>query len=129
MSIILFYQLLFSAISTAVLLVAIDFDHLLTMATIVSIEGTSCILSSTFVYCKLSENVTSALESIGDGFYERAWYQMPVKQQQLIIFPIRRSQMKFRLKGFGMIECSLSVFASVGITFIDLALDSFLNIP
>lgn len=113
MSAFLFYQLLFSAMSTGLFLVAIDFDHLLTVATICSIEGVLCLLASTFIFCSMSEHLTSTLLSIGDIFYERAWYRMSVKHQQIIILAIHRSQMKFRLMGLGMIECSLSVYTSV----------------
>lgn len=113
MSAALFYQLFFCAVTTAVLLFAIDTNSLFTLSTIISIQGILIIATPTFVYCNLSEQLTSQLFSIGDIFYERAWYRMPLKHQQLVIFPIRRSHMEFRLMGLGIIDCSLSVFVSV----------------
>lgn len=110
-----FFQLLCSAINTAILLLAIDIDHLFTITTIAVMYGLVCVFVQTFFYCYLSEEVTSKLLSIGDIFYESAWYQLPVKQQQMVQFPILRSRKEFRLMGLGIINCSLWVFASVSI--------------
>lgn len=115
MSPILFYQLLCCAVDIAVVLVAVDMHQLLRLGTLVSIEGVSCMLFQTFFFCKLSESITSKLYSIGDIFYEANWYTLPVRQQKWLILPIQRSQREFRLKGFGIIDCSLWIFLSVSI--------------
>lgn len=70
-------------------------------------------LALTFVYFYLSEWITSDLLEIGDYFYNSAWYRLPAKQQKLLVLPIRRAQREFRLKGFGLFDCSLEVFGMV----------------
>lgn len=67
----------------------------------------------TFMYCYLSEWVTSDLLEIGDLFYNSAWYRLPVKQQRLLTLPIGRAQREFRLSGLGLFDCSLALFSSV----------------
>lgn len=113
MSAALFCQLLFCAITAAVLLVVIDMDNIFTFSTIISIEGILTVMPLTFFYCNQSENVTSELLSIGDYFYERAWYHLPLKHQKLIVLPIQRSSKVILFKGLGIIDCSLGVFITV----------------
>lgn len=110
-----FFLLLCSAINTAILLLAVDVDNLFTITTVSVIDGLVFVFVQTFFYCYLSEGVTSKLRSIGDIFYESAWYQLPVKQQQMVQLPILQSEREFRLMGLGIIDCSLWVFVSVSI--------------
>lgn len=110
-----FFQLLISAVDSAIYLVAIDANNLFNMSTVISFYGLVCIFVPALFYCYLTEIVTSKLFSIGDIFYESAWHQLAVKQQKLVILPIRRSQQRFRLRGLGIIDCSLWVFASVSV--------------
>lgn len=114
----LFLQLLVTAVNSAILLIAIDVTDILNMMTIISIYGLVCIFTQTLFYCYLAETVTSKLLSIGDIFYESDWYRLPVRQQQLVMLPIQRSQEEFRLSGLGLIDCSLWVFASVSCDFL-----------
>lgn len=53
------------------------------------------------------------LHGIGDVFYNCEWHRLPIKQQKLFLYPIQRSQKAIRLRGFGIIDCSLSFFSSV----------------
>lgn len=71
------------------------------------------VLVTTFIYCYLSERVTADLLFVGDIFYASLWYHLPSKQGKLLKLSIERSQWEFRLKGFELINCSLSVFLSV----------------
>lgn len=109
----LFYQLLCGAVNTAILLVAIDMNNLYKLSTLSSLDGLVCIFVQTLFYCYLAERVTTDLLLIGHIFYESIWYCLPVAQQKLILLSIQRSQKEFRLKGLGLISCSLWVFASV----------------
>lgn len=70
-------------------------------------------LFSTFVYCYYADGVTTDLMDICNIFYSSLWYKLPSREQKLLILPIMRSQILFRLNGFGVINCSLEVFASV----------------
>lgn len=121
----LFYNLLFCSINTATVFVSINMNNLFSMATFISLEGIIIITSPTFFYCSLSEVVTSELFSIGDYFYGIAWYRLPVKQQQFLRLPIQRSQKEFRLKGFGLMSCSLMAF--IGVRVFCCSRDNFLN--
>lgn len=113
MSSALFHQLMFCAITTAILVVAIDMNNLFTLTTVISIEGVLCTITPTFVFCNLSESITSELLAIGDTFYECGWYRLPVDQQKRILLPLRRSQKELRMTGLGMMDCSLQVFIKV----------------
>lgn len=115
MTIGLFFQLLICAISLAVYLVAIASNAAATITFAVILVGISVTLISTYMYCYLSERVTTTLEVIGDAFYEFTWYRLPPKQQSLFLLPIQRTQIYFRLTGLGIVDCSLGVFLSVSI--------------
>lgn len=117
MSPILFIQLLLSAINLAILFVALTSMNVLSLSFAATSSAMSNVLLSTFIFCMLSENITLDLYDIGDIFYECAWYRLSVKDQQLIIYPIQRSQKAFRLMGLSIIECSLRFFTSVKATF------------
>lgn len=113
MSSALFLQLVFCAITTAILVVAIDVDNILTLTTVISVEGILCTITPTFVFCNLSESITSGLLSVGDIFYGCGWHQLPLEQQKCIILPLLRSQKQLRMTGLGMMDCSLGVFIKV----------------
>lgn len=66
-----------------------------------------------YIYCKISENITNDLYSIGDAFYECVWYRLPIKQQKTYSMPIQCGQKEFRLMGLGFIECSLETYFAV----------------
>lgn len=113
MSVGLFFQLLVCATSLAVYMVGIETNGVRSMNTCISIIGVLITMSSTYVYCLISENVTTDLEMVGDSFYESSWYRLPVQQQRLFGLPIQRSQKEFRMTGLGFVECSLRVYSSV----------------
>lgn len=70
-------------------------------------------LMACYIYSYFSEVVTTNSFKIGDDAYNSLWNEMPVKQQKLIILIISRSQKEFRLRGLGMIDCSLAKFLAV----------------
>lgn len=109
----IFYQLLLCAVILAVYLFTIQVTELFSFGSLVSFVGILCIVGPTYIYCMLSENITIKIYEIGDGFYNIAWYRLPIKQQKLFILPIQRSQSEFRLMGLGLVDCSLGVFSAV----------------
>lgn len=118
MSIGLFFQLLVCATSLAVYMVAIASNLTLTVNFFIMLIGLSVTISSTSVYCYLSENISTSLEMIGDIFFDFAWYRLTPKHQILIQLPIRRSQNNFRLTGLGIVECSLGVLLKARFSFL-----------
>lgn len=115
---VLFYQLLMSAIDIAYYTVGIESEsssHL-----VVCLVGVSSVLLPTFFFCKLSENITTDLEEIGDAFYNCPWYFLAVSQQKTFVLPIHRSQKTYRLTGLGIVSCSLDIFLSVSIALVQL---------
>lgn len=66
-----------------------------------------------FMYCFLSESLTGDLLDVGNIFYSSEWFQLTAKEQLLLMLPMRRAQCEFRLKGLGLVDCSLNVFSSV----------------
>lgn len=115
MSAAIFYELLFCAVNLAILLYAIVSNDNFGLTYFISLGGITNVLLPATIYCYLSEGITSNLASIGDYFYNINWYQLPPKHRQLLISPIRQSQIEFRLKGLGIVECSLKILSSVKI--------------
>lgn len=66
-----------------------------------------------FVFCLLSEQITSALLRVGDIVYNSMWYRLPTQQQVLVTLLLQRSQEIFRLRALGIIHCSLDTFSRV----------------
>lgn len=115
MSEILFYQLVMCAIATAINLYALQSNGIFTVHAITSTYDLASVLTATFIYCYLSEMLTCDLSGICEIFYNSAWYQLPAKQQKLVFYTIQHSQRSFRLRGIGIIECSLGTFFMVGL--------------
>lgn len=109
----LFVLLFMYAITVAVALIAMEAGVSMDVAFFATLVGLLNILSQMGIYCNLSENVTSDLECTGEVFYESPWYNLQIRVQKLYALPIQQSQIEFRLKGLGIIECSLTMLASV----------------
>lgn len=69
--------------------------------------------ATNFLFCFLSENITTALSTISDIFYSSMWIRLPTKQQKLVMLAIARSQQEFHLQGLGLTPCALSTFLRV----------------
>lgn len=115
MSVVIFFQMLFSAIELASFIFAIDEKKGMNLMNGTAILGGCCILMPTFLFCKLSDNVTASMQMIADAFYECSWYCLSAKQQTVFLLPIQRAEKKFRINGLGMVDCSLAIFASVNL--------------
>lgn len=70
-------------------------------------------LVSAFIYCHLSEGMTTKINDIDLIFYNVAWYELAISRQKSFIFIIRRTQNEFQLTGLGLVDCSLRVFTAV----------------
>lgn len=117
---VLFNMLLACSVVVAFNLAGLDATNSFSVELLTTLYNLFCVLAMTFVYCFLSEEVTSKLSSIGHAFYASIWYEWPVQQQRLVILPILRATKSFRLNSLGLIDCSLSVFSSVCSDFVDL---------
>lgn len=115
MSTILFLLLLSYSITIAALLISLQLLNTLTVASFGLVIAVVNILTQILIYCAFSENMTHDLLATGDIFYNSPWYRLSVTLQKLYVLSILRPQRKFRLSGLGIIECSLGVFASVGV--------------
>lgn len=67
----------------------------------------------TFVYCYYADGLAVDLLRIGDIFYASMWYESRYQEQKLLILSIQRAQKTFQMKGYGIVYCSLEVFAAV----------------
>lgn len=67
-----------------------------------------------FILCHFSEKFTDRSYDVGDVIYsDLLWYKLSIRQQKLLILPIRRAQKLFRLRGYGIFDCSLELFLKV----------------
>lgn len=114
MDAVLFYMLLACSVIVAFNLAALDRANSFSVELMTTLYNLFCVLAMTFAYCYLSEKVTSNLSGIGDAFYAAIWYEWPIRQQRIVLMPVQRAKKSFRLKSMGLIDCSLSVFSSVG---------------
>lgn len=113
MSVLIFFQMLFSATELASFLFAIDETKGMDLMNGTAILGGWTILMPTYLFCQLSENVSVSMQMISDAFYGCAWYCLSAKQQTLFLLPMQRAQKEIRINGLGIVDCSLAVFASV----------------
>lgn len=110
----LFYELAGCIVYIAFILFALDqsmkemnFDTLLTI---------DCLMTTNFlnfILCHFSEELTQRSFDVADIIFKSKWYKLSIKQQQLLVMPIHRSQKEFRLKGHKIIECSMETFLTV----------------
>lgn len=115
LEVILFMMMVTSTLIFALNLFALELIDAVCTETLNALLDIVFILALLFTYCYLSECMTSDLLEIGDIFYNSEWYRLRVKEQKLMAFPIQRAQSVFRLKGLGLLDCSLAVFSSVKI--------------
>lgn len=115
MEMIIFKITLTCTIVIASSLFVLELNVFLSIEALIAFINLICVLMPMVIYCYLSEWVTSDLLEIGDIFYNSPWHQLPSKEQRLVALPIGRAQRMFRLRGVGLIDCSLAVFSSVKI--------------
>lgn len=118
MSGILFNQLFSCILFLALMLFSMDqsetFDSSLLSTHWMSLQSLISFLIIGYVYCRLSENITTKSFEIGDTVYSNSfWYEMSINERKSIIPIIRQSQREFRLKGLGIIDGSLATYLTV----------------
>lgn len=113
---ILFYQLALCVLFSAFSLFAFDqsfSSHGINYNTVLSLTILLCALNPTFFYCYFADGLTADLLEVGDIFFESMWYELPKQEQKLLISPIQCAQRIFRMKGYGIVDCSLEMFTKV----------------
>lgn len=110
---ILFQIILTCTIVIALSLFVLELNDFLSIETLIALINLICVLMPMVIYCYLSEWVTSDLMEIGEIFYNSNWHRLPNKEQRLVALSIGQAQRVFRLRGLGLIDCSLAVFSSV----------------
>lgn len=113
MSEVLFYQLFMCAATSAFNIFALEANEIVGVQAATNLYLLSTVLAATFIYCYLSERLTTNLLDIGENFYKSNWYLLPTELKFLLIYPIQSTQREFRLKCIGLFDCSLSVFGVV----------------
>lgn len=113
MKVVLFNMTFTCSIVIALNLFVFELSETLNLELIVAFIDMAGISPLTFALFYFAERITSDLLSIGDHFYNSAWFQLPVKQQKLLVLPIQQAQRERRLKGLGLFDCSLALFSSV----------------
>lgn len=94
-------------------LLVIEINYTLNFQIMTALIDTFAVVGLAFTFFYFSDWITIKLMEIGDIFYNLSWYQLPVKQQKLLILPIQRAHRSIRLKCLGLFDCSLAVFLSV----------------
>lgn len=117
MEMILFFITLECTVVIAFNLYVLEMNSTVNMETIVSMFSLFILITFTFTHFYLSEWITVDLMSVADIFYNSPWYCMPPRLQIMMVMPIGKSQVEFRLKGLGIFECSLAVFKTVNFIF------------
>ena len=118
MEMILFGWTLTCIVSIAFNLFVVELIETFTLEIYVALLNVILTCALTFGQFYLSEWITQDLLGIGDMFYDSPWYRLPTKRQKLMVLPLQRAQRELRLKGLGLFDCSLAVFATVTYSFI-----------
>lgn len=73
-------------------------------------------LTIVFILCFYGEALSAQSFQVTDIIYSNLlWYKLPVQKQRILDIPIRRAQKIFRLKGYGIFDCSMDLFLKVKI--------------
>lgn len=116
----LFYELSTCIICTVLELLTIDrsvqegrFD-IFDVTMIISITLLVLHLSIVFILCFYGEKLTTQSFQVMDIIYsDLLWYKLPAQQQRVLTMSIRQAQKVYRLKGYGIFECSMELFLKV----------------
>lgn len=84
-----------------------DFDILL------NLNSLSTQIIFNFISCYYANNVTIKSFAAAEIAYGMNWYVFPVKRQFLIMQMVQRAQKPFYLKGYDIVDCSLTTFRNV----------------
>lgn len=116
MSGVLFYQLLSCISFLALSFLFVDQAERIDALLILTLQCCAMYVIVCYVYCDLSETMTEKAFEISMITYESLWYVSTPRQREALTLVIVRAQKEFRLKGFGLITCSLPQFLMVNTT-------------
>lgn len=98
-------------------LLVVELNESINLEVIVAFLNAGIMIGLTFALFYLAEWITSDLLSIGELFYNSAWYRLSVHEQTRLVLSIQRAHRELRLNGLGLFACSLPVFSSVKLIF------------
>lgn len=110
----LFYQLIECISFVAFSLFALDESmEEINLNTFMSFSALLYAIFSTIIYCYFADRLTADLFEVGDIFYESMWYKLPNQEQKASILSIQRAHRIFRMKCYGIVDCTLDTFTKV----------------
>lgn len=109
----LFTLILLVTLVIATSLSAVELNVALSLDVFNALIDLVMLLAGCFAYCYGSDCVTLGLLEVSQIFYDSSWYYLAAKKQKLLVLPIQRAQREFRLRGLGLIDCSMVVYSSV----------------
>lgn len=68
-----------------------------------------------YISCSYANNVTMKSFAAADIVFSTPWYAFPVTRQLFVVQMIQRAQKPFYLKGYNIVECSLTTFFNVNL--------------
>lgn len=68
-----------------------------------------------YISCYYANNVTNNALSTAEIAYNIHWYKLPWRKQHFVKLMIARAQKPFFLKGYDIVDCSLSTFLNVNL--------------
>lgn len=77
-----------------------------------------------YVECHFASKIMGKSTRLAGIIYNFRWYELPLKQQRLVIPIIRQGQIPFTLDGYGFFSCTLETFAQVFLHFSNLNLSN-----
>lgn len=114
MSGVLFFQLLSCILFLALSFLFVDKAEQFDAALVLNFQCLIMYMTVCYMYCDLSEQITEQSFEISTIVYASLWYESTPKQREALVLIMLRSQKEFRLKGFGLVNCSLPRFLMVG---------------
>lgn len=68
-----------------------------------------------YISCYYANNVTMKSFAAAEIAYDMEWYKLPVQNRLFVQRMIQRAQKPFYLKGYDIVDCSLSTFLNVSL--------------
>uniref|UniRef100_A0A3F2ZDF6 Odorant receptor n=1 Tax=Lutzomyia longipalpis TaxID=7200 RepID=A0A3F2ZDF6_LUTLO len=110
----LFFFVFIVQISTSVGLLLFNFSlivHSLTDFIYYSMISSS--LSQFAFYCLFGQIINGKSERIFTDLYQTMWYEMPIREQKILLLMLKMSQKTFTLKAAGMYDINMIMFVQV----------------
>ncbi|KAL0134001.1 hypothetical protein PUN28_001125 [Cardiocondyla obscurior] len=85
-------------------------DVFVLVKTVLAYLGIMC---EPFVICLAGEHLSFKSKLIADATYESLWYELPSRQNKIIIFMIMRSQRRLAITAGKMMDVSFETFTNI----------------